>query len=227
MVEIKYSKRRRSIGITVTVDGRVVVAAPAGVTPDRINEALNRHRVWIARQQAARQQAWAAFMDGFAFYLGRPYRLTITEQAKALVEICGVEIRVQPPADGLDWWPRLQTWYQGEAATHITAGIRRFAPSMGLTPRRPLLKEWKRRWGECHPNGDLKFNWRLIMLPWEIIDYVVVHELAHLKVPGHNPRFWRVVAATLPDYAPRRQWLRARGGPFLVWRPAGEQWAQS
>ena len=51
-------------------------------------------------------------------------------------------------------------------------------------------KGWKRRWGECHPDGTLKFNWRLIMCPPAVIDYVVVHELAHLKVPGHNPRFW-------------------------------------
>ena len=65
-----------------------------------------------------------------------------------------------------------------------------FAAFMGLTPGPVELKEWKRRWGECHPDGTLKFNWRLIMCPPEVIDYVVVHELAHLKVPGHNPRFW-------------------------------------
>ena len=82
------------------------------------------------------------------------------------------------------------------------------------------LKDWKRRWGECHPDGTLKFNWRLIMLPPEVIDYVVVHELAHLKVPGHNPRFWGQVATLLPDYASRRRWLNRAGAPFLRWQPA-------
>ncbi len=80
------------------------------------------------------------------------------------------------------------------------------------------LKEWKRRWGECHPDGALKFNWRLIMLPAEIIDYVVVHELAHLKVPDHSPRFWSVVAKVLPDYDSRRAWMNRSGTPFLLWR---------
>ena len=94
-----------------------------------------------------------------------------------------------------------------------------FAASMGLTPGPVELKGWKRRWGECHPDGTLKFNWRLIMCPAAVIDYVVVHELAHLKVPGHNPRFWGQVARVLPDYAVRRRWLNREGAPFLLWRP--------
>ena len=80
------------------------------------------------------------------------------------------------------------------------------------------LKGWKRRWGECHPDGTLKFNWRLILCPPVVIDYVVVHELAHLKVAGHNPRFWGQVAKVLPDYAARRRWLNREGAPFLLWR---------
>ena len=67
--------------------------------------------------------------------------------------------------------------------------------------------------------AHLRFNWRLIMLPPEIIDYVVVHELAHLLAPGHNPRFWGVVAAILPDYQARRRWLNRYGSPFLLWQP--------
>ncbi len=96
--------------------------------------------------------------------------------------------------------------------------VSHFGARMGLTPGPVALKEWKRRWGECHPDGTLKFNWRLIMCPPAVIDYVVVHELAHLKVPGHNPRFWGQVAKVLPDYAARRRWLNREGAPFLLWR---------
>jgi hypothetical protein len=89
---------------------------------------------------------------------------------------------------------------------------------MGLEARTPELRDWKRRWGECQVDGKLRFNWRLILLPPEIIDYVVAHELAHLQVPGHNPRFWREVEAVMPDWAPRRRWLNRYGAPFLLWR---------
>jgi predicted metal-dependent hydrolase len=82
------------------------------------------------------------------------------------------------------------------------------------------VRDWRRRWGECHPDRTLRFNWRLVLLPPEILDYVVVHELAHLIVPGHPPPFWQEVGKYLPDYAPRRRWLKQYGGPFLLWRPA-------
>jgi predicted metal-dependent hydrolase len=80
------------------------------------------------------------------------------------------------------------------------------------------LRDWKRRWGECHPDGKIRFNWRLILLPPAIIDYVVAHELAHRLVPGHNRRFWGAVAQVVPDYAARRRWLNRYGTPLLLWQ---------
>ena len=106
-----------------------------------------------------------------------------------------------PLGNGAELWSRLVAWYAERAFGLLQDRVRHFAAAMGLTPGPVELKEWKRRWGECHPDGTLKFNWRLIMCPPEVIDYVVVHELAHLKVPGHNPRFWGVVEKVLPDYA--------------------------
>ena len=126
-------------------------------------------------------------------------------------------MRVPLPA-GADLWSRLVAWY-AEPRLYAASGpggpvCRRY----GSSPGPMALKGWKRRWGECHPDGALKFNWRLILCPPAVIDYVVVHELAHLVVPGHNPRFWGVVAKVLPDYAARRGWLNREGSPFLLWR---------
>ena len=75
-----------------------------------------------------------------------------------------------------------------------------------------------RRWGECRLNGPLRFNWRLILLPGKILDYVVAHELAHLQTPGHSPGFWRLVEQVLPDYRRGRQWLNHYGAPFLQYK---------
>ncbi|MEW6658860.1 MAG: M48 family metallopeptidase [Thermodesulfobacteriota bacterium] len=95
--------------------------------------------------------------------------------------------------------------------------IKHYARDLGLKGLRVELREWRRRWGECRFQEALRFNWRLILLPLEILDYVVVHELAHLLEPGHNPRFWQRVEETLPDYRQRRYWLNRYGTPFLLW----------
>ena len=95
-----------------------------------------------------------------------------------------------PIIDDADLWPRLKAWYREQALRLLQERVRHWGAQMGLKPGPVALKEWRRRWGECHPDGTLKFNWRLILCPPAVIDYVVVHELAHLLVPGHNPRFW-------------------------------------
>jgi predicted metal-dependent hydrolase len=217
-IEYRRSPRRKSIGIQVTVQGRVVVAVPRGTTPANLARALEKHRAWIFRKVAERQAAWDRLKEGEAYFLGEPYLLTVLPGVPGAVSVNGKEIRVPRPGDAA-LWPRLQAWYRKQALARLSARVRHFGGRLGLSPGPVVLKDWKRRWGECHPDGTLKFNWRLIMLPPEVIDYVVVHELAHLKFSGHNPRFWGQVAALLPDYADRRRWLNLAGAPFLLWQP--------
>jgi predicted metal-dependent hydrolase len=216
-IEYRYSPRRKSIGLTVTAEGKLVVAAPRGTPAAEIARALDRHRGWIEAKAAERQEAWGRLQTGIAYFLGRPYRLAISKNGAAPVALRGAEIRVRPA--GASLWPPLRTWLIRQAEGYINGRVRHYAPEMRVKGRQVEVREWRRRWGECHPDGHLRFNWRLIMLPPEIIDYVVVHELAHLLAPGHNRRFWAVVAAILPDYKARRQWLNRYGTPFLLWEP--------
>jgi predicted metal-dependent hydrolase len=216
-IEYRLSPRRRSIGIQVTTAGQVVVTLPRGASRDSLARALEKHRAWIEAKVAERQAAWGRLKEGEAYLLGQPLRLTVLRGAEGAVTLNGSEIRVPLPP-GADLWPRLVAWYAERALTRLQARVANFAASMGLSPGPVELKGWKRRWGECHPDGTLKFNWRLILCPPVVIDYVVVHELAHRKIPGHNPRFWGVVAAVLPDYTARRRWLNREGAPFLLWQ---------
>ncbi len=217
-IEYRLSPRRKSIGLMVTNEGRVVVTLPRGTSKESLAQALTKHRAWIEAKVAERQAAWSRLKEGEAYFLGQPLRLTAVRGAQGAVSLNGHEIRVTLP-DHADLWFRLQLWYRERALRLLKERVSHFGASMGLAPGPVELKGWKRRWGECHPDGTLKFNWRLIMCPPEVIDYVVVHELAHLKVPGHNPRFWGQVAAVLPDYAARRRWLNQAGAPFLLWQP--------
>ena len=83
-----------------------------------------------------------------------------------------------------------------------------------MTYGRITIREQKTRWGSCSSKGNLNFNWKLIRMPQEILDYVVVHELAHRMEMNHSPRFYRIVASVLPDYKIRERWLKAHGGEY-------------
>jgi hypothetical protein len=216
-IEYRVSPRRRSIGIQVTTEGKVVVTLPRGATQDSLARALEKHRAWIEAKVAEKQAAWGRLKAGEAYLLGEAFQLTVLKGASGAVNLHGKEIRVPLPA-GADLWSRLVAWYAERVFGLLHERVRHFAVTMGLAPGPVELKGWRRRWGECHPDGTLKFNWRLILCPPAVIDYVVVHELAHLKVAGHNPRFWGQVAKVLPDYAARRRWLNREGSPLLLWR---------
>jgi hypothetical protein len=216
-ITYRTSPRRKSIGLMVTAEGRVVVTIPRGTSKENLARALAKHGAWIERKVAERKASWEQLQAGEVFLLGEALKLKVVRGGTGAVTRNGQEIRV-PLAEGSDLWSRLVAWYAEGAFAFLKERVRHFAAVMGLKPGPVELKAWKRRWGECHPDGTIKFNWRLIMLPAEVIDYVVVHELAHLKVPGHNPRFWGVVEQVLPDYDRRRQWLNRAGTPFLLWR---------
>lgn len=86
-----------------------------------------------------------------------------------------------------------------------------FAPLVGVTYNRIFIKEQKTRWGSCSSKGNLNFNWRLILAPEEVLNYVVVHELAHRKEMNHSKAFYAIVESVLPDYRQSRKWLRENG----------------
>ena len=91
----------------------------------------------------------------------------------------------------------------------------RFAAAMGVSYNRITIRAQKSRWGSCSAKGNLNFNCLLMLCPEDVRDYVVVHELCHLKELNHSARFWKEVAAVLPDYAPRRSWLKENGGRLI------------
>ena len=97
------------------------------------------------------------------------------------------------------------------ARQRITRRVEYFAPLVGVTYNRIFIKEQKTRWGSCSSLGNLNFNWKLILLNEELLDYVVVHELAHRIEMNHSPRFWAQVERILPDYRERRKWLKEKG----------------
>src|SRR5206468_5218175 len=108
-------------------------------------------------------------------------------------------------------------WYRSRAREAITAAVCREADRLGLHGyERIRIGDQRTRWGSCSARGTLSFNWRLVLAPLEVLDYVVVHELAHLLVPNHSPHFWQLVEHRRPQWRAQRAWLREHGPELLA-----------
>jgi hypothetical protein len=222
--------RRRSIGFVVDHDGLTVRAAQR-VTLREIDAAVQEKRAWIvARLAEQREHAEHAratrivWRDGAAIdYLGD--KLTVVlDPARALAAGHPAFLDGAPPAGArrlVVGLPRdasaervqdaVQSWLQREARRVFAERAAHFAARLGVRVRRLSLSSAATRWGSANANGSVRLHWRLIEHPLATIDYVVAHELAHLREMNHGPRFWQVVESVLPDYREARLRLRRVG----------------
>jgi predicted metal-dependent hydrolase len=220
--------RRRSIGMVVTPEG-LKVSAPRWVSVSDIEAALRDKARWILsklveqRDRAARSVAaridWRTgatlpFLgDEITVVLGRG-----AVRSASLVHVDGVaQLHIGLPPDAApDRVARaVQKWMRIEAMKIFDARCRVYMERMGVRLRRLSLSSARTRWGSASSTGSIRLHWRLAHFPLSTIDYVVVHELAHLREMNHSPRFWAIVADILPGYEAARAELKSRVLPVL------------
>lgn len=207
--------RRRTIGITVEMGGRVVVTAPLRASMERIREALERHRGWL-RSQVARLQELAPpppprWCEGERHrFLGREYPLHLVPAPRRRVALRAGCLRVElpHPSDPEQVRKLVEAWYRHTAkavfASRLEDLVRRATP-LGLErPPALTVRKMTRRWGSCSPRGRILMNTHAVKLPRRLLDYVLLHELCHLRVPHHGPSFWNLLARCLPDWKARK-----------------------
>ena len=214
--EIKFSSRRRTIGLTVERDRQLVVYAPTGTSDDTIQAVLHQKRHWIREKLAHPQKypdstAEKALLPGSSiYYVGRTHLLIAAPEPGAPLQFDGQTFTL-----GANQFPKastiVQAWLRRQAQELIAPRVERYAKALGVNYQRIQLLELKYRWGSCTANDALLFNWRLIQAPTTVIDYIIVHELAHLLVSDHSPAFWNIVAVQLPLYERAKLWLREHG----------------
>jgi len=203
--------RRRTIALIVTPEARVIVRAPLRAPAAFIDDFVRSHHRWIQNkvtEMKNRPQAVVrTYEEGEVFwFLGRPYPLHFTDDANPAVvrtdRLC-VSRSLTP-----DIRHSLKRWYMAEAAREIRSRCMWFSMMTGYSPVSVRITDARQRWGSCTPAGGLNFSWRLIQAPLSIVDYVIVHELVHLRQPDHSRKFWAKVEAQMPDYKRRRKWLQ-------------------
>lgn len=232
--QLRRSPRARRLRVTVSPEG-VQVVVPTRVPEREIRAFLDQHRTWILRKVAAMDAVLAQhpgperLTDGGEVPLrGRRVPLRIESGTRAgprvTIQDDAIRVRLPPGPPGVDREDEVAGLLEGslraEARREALNVIASHGPPNGLVPRDLRIKGQKRLWGSCSQRGMINLNWRLVLAPPPVFEYVVVHELCHLREPHHRRPFWDLVAKILPDFDARRSWLR-ENGPLLSLRRGG------
>jgi hypothetical protein len=205
--------------ITVDRGGELVLTAPEGCDPRIMEDFVREKRFWLytklAEKEALRRPVDAKeFVSGEGFpYLGRSHRLLLVDQQDVPLKLERGRFRLVRAEAG-EGRLHFIRWYTGRARPWLNDAVGRLAPQLGVEPGGVEVRDLGFRWGSCGTRGTLNFHWATILLPPSVIEYVVVHELAHLHEPQHTPEFWLRVERALPDFERRKQWIAEHGMAF-------------
>lgn len=214
-------RRRKTLAIQVKAPSCVTVIAPAGMRKEAILQAVQGKSKWIVKKlleiaEMQRRKGTREYVNGESFlYLGRNYSLQIEHDELAHVPevklLRGKLVVRILTRDEESIKKALQRWYQGKAVEKIWERVNYFQDQFDVKPAKVIVKEQQKRWGSCSAKGNLLFNWKTIMAPSSVVDYIVVHEMCHLVHLNHSKQFWQLVKTILPDYEVRRKALRDNG----------------
>lgn len=228
--DIKYQllpgSDRETTDIVIERNGVITVRPPKRMTPAQVDETVLSKRMWIYRHIAEWRDLNAAhvtreWVNGETFlYLGGCYRLQLVVNQdeplklkdgrfcllRTVIEEVGVEAARQA----------FVTFYEQKGRSRLQKRVAHFSPKVGVSAGAVLVKDAGYRWASCTKSGDLLFHWKCLMAPMTIIDYIVVHELCHLRHRDHSDAFWNEVDKVLPDYRERKEWLRMHGAELDI-----------
>jgi len=207
---------RRSISIQISPKKWLIVRAPFSIPEDIIHAFVDKKSDWINKHihQQMRQDIWS---EQNLYYLGKPHRYTYdASQKEPILHTDGVFIFSQNTKCARKEWEEIKKWYGAQAKLHIRDRVHFFAKQYNFKYQNIKITSALTRWGSCSGNNNLNFPWRLLMVPTEVIDYVIVHELAHTVHKNHSPRFWWLVESIVPDWNIHRAHLKAEGYRYIL-----------
>jgi predicted metal-dependent hydrolase len=219
---IRRSDRARRARINVSADG-VEVVVPRRMALRQVVPFVEEKRPWIERTlrriREAEEAAAVRLADGGSVpYLGRSLELRVRVEpgrVRSHVALRGEALHVAVGEAGADAVrAALEGWYRRRARLEVEPRLDAACARAGTSYTRLSIRAQRTRWASCSSTGAMSFNWRLLLAPPEILDYVVEHEVAHLEVLDHSPRFWRLLGSRSPAYREHERWLR-RNGPAL------------
>lgn len=228
LIPMEYSimkSDRKTISITIKEDGAVIVRAPRWVSDRRIQLLVKEKEKWILEkyqelQERNQDKPIRRYTSGERYPLyGQIYVLEVHPKELTCIRIYTEKDHVileGPVLERNSVKQLLREWYIRQAREIFARRVAYYANKLGVSYGKIRVKEQKTRWGSCSEKGNLNFNWKLLLAPPQILDYVVVHEVCHLKHMNHSADFWSCVKGLLPEYESQRTWLREHAGE-LEW----------
>lgn len=209
--------RRKTLTLTVSQDSSIVVKAPFFTSDRHIQNFITSHSQWIEKQLEMYRDKKAqpkTYTHGEKFlFLGNELELTIGDYSeirvdgKKLLYPVGLQFMAQK---------QMKTWYKKQARTIISEQVHSYAQIMGTNFTGLTFSDTSSQWGSCTHENKLQFNWRLIMAPILVVNYVVVHELSHTFEKNHSRSFWNLVNKYMPSYKRQRVWLKENHNLLIV-----------
>lgn len=214
-ITVHRSGRKKTMHIVIERDGSISVQAPESLTDAEILAILDRKEYEIFQKKALweethHQYTEKRFLPGQSFlYLGRNYNLFLMKGQRRNLLFRDGKFLLSDRA----LYPREDfiRFYKRQARTKILERIEIYKPQLAAVPQKISIKEMPTRWGSCTPTGNIYYNWRCVMAPLPILDYLIVHELVHLLHPDHSREFWLTLSTILPEYSYARDWLKTNG----------------
>jgi predicted metal-dependent hydrolase len=212
--QVRRSDRARRVRVTVDLVRGVEVVLPRQAAEREGAAAIRELRPWIERRVAELEGARAAVAarGDTVPYLGRALELSARPGRTRVVR--RGDVLLVPEGEART--PALERWYRRAARSEIEPRLQRACALAGTSYSRLAIRGQRTRWASCSRSGAMSFNWRLLLAPEAVLDYVVWHEVCHLEVMDHSPRFWRLLAARNPGYREHLRWLRINGATLVL-----------
>jgi len=210
---VRRSARARNVRVNVHADAEVEVVLPARAPERAAAAAIEELRPWIERRlaEARRTLAVIAGRGGSVPYLGHPLEL-VPQEGRVRVHRSGERLLV-PAADPV---PALERFYRRAARSEVARRLDRATALTGVPYAGLSIRGQRTRWASCSSDGHMSFNWRLMLAPEPVLEYVVWHEVCHLEVSDHSRRFWSLLGRRWPEYRAHRRWLRDNGATLVL-----------
>lgn len=223
IVRVRESERARTARIILGPRRPLEVIVPRGASDSDVDDFLEQKRSWIerkvatAREVAARAPRLGLNRRGVVWLDGHALAVERRNGRRATAAMSDGRLVVSGSA--ADAGAAIERWYRREARRRVDDVVRREAERLGLEYKSVGIRDPRTRWGSCSPPRNLSFSWRLAAAPPEVLEYVVVHELCHLREPSHQKPFWRLLEMTLPGWQARNRWLREHGQELRDYDP--------
>jgi predicted metal-dependent hydrolase len=212
--QVQRNSRSRNLRLRITTKAEVIVSAPPRVPDHLISRFVQEHSDWITKHLSKMKEKQELVDDDQLMIFGKVYQKVIHDDnsGDVPVYINNQKLHIHPVTNTKPSIDRtLTTFLKTTAQKYIVPRTKKLAEVMGMTYTSLTLRDQKTRWGSCSSTGALNFNWRLVQYPVPVIDYVIVHELAHRREMNHSARFWALVAKYDPEYQAHRRWLKKYG----------------